>query len=191
MEVLLAWNHPQFDDAGARVIHEDLLKMLSNPGNGAHKRTDLDGDILTLPQTRPLLPTPIQSLLSLPVDLKYFVKAFCRENHPQFLNQDVSQAMWCLIRSSPYKTQFRAFYIGNASLLAMLALCRQNETMITGLLNRSAFIAFLLYLDSTAAPVFQSSTIIDYRRSWDVCRRQLAGLRRRYDARGRIMADLE
>ncbi|KAI1162787.1 hypothetical protein F5B18DRAFT_622965 [Nemania serpens] len=165
MEVLLTWNHPQFDGAGARVFHEDLLEMLNNPENRAYERTDVNGDVLRLPQAPPLLPTPIESLLSLPVDLKYLARAFWEENRPQFLNRDVSQAIWCPIRSSPYKTQFRAFFIDNASLLAILALCRHNNTTITGLLNGLALIAFSSHLDSTAAPAFQSSTIIDHRRN--------------------------
>ncbi|KAF3762927.1 hypothetical protein M406DRAFT_333270 [Cryphonectria parasitica EP155] len=73
MEVLLTWNHPQFDGAGAKVFHEDFLEML-NADNGACERTGLDGDILRLPQAAPLLPTPIESLKSLPVDLKYLAK---------------------------------------------------------------------------------------------------------------------
>lgn len=165
MEVLLTWNHPQFDGAGAKVFHEDFLEMLNKAENGTYERTGLDGDVLRLPQAPPLLPIPIEDLKSLPVDLKYLVKAFWEETRPQFLNRDVSQAAWCPIRSSPYKTQFRAFFIDNASLHAILALCRQNKTTITGLLNGLALIAFSLHLDSTAAPAFQSSTIMDHRRN--------------------------
>lgn len=165
MEVLLTWNHPQFDAVGAKVFHEDFLEMLNNAENGAYERTGLDGDILRLPQAPPLLPTPIESLRSLPVDLKYLAKVFWEETRPQFLNRDISQAAWCPIRSSPYKTQFRAFFMDNASLLAILALCRQNKTTITGLLNGLALLAFSSHLDSTVAPAFQSSTIIDHRRN--------------------------
>lgn len=165
MEVLLTWNHLQFDGAGAKVFHEDFLEMLNNAENGAYERTSLDGDILRLPQAPPLLPTPIESLKSLPLDLKYLAKVFWEENRPRFLNRDVSQAAWCPIRSSPYKTQFRAFFMDNASLLAILALCRQNKTTITGLLNGLALIAFSSHLDSTVAPAFQSSTIMDHRRN--------------------------
>ncbi|KAL9607236.1 MAG: hypothetical protein Q9167_007831 [Letrouitia subvulpina] len=165
MEVLLTWNHPHFDGAGAKVFHEDFLEMLNNTENGAYERTGLDGDILKLPQAPPLLPTPIESLKSLPLDLKCLAKAFWEETRPQFLDRDVSLAAWCPIRSTPYKTQFRAFFIDNASLLAILALCRQNKTTITGLLNGLALIAFSSCLDSTAAPAFQSSTIMDHRRN--------------------------
>jgi len=165
IEILLTWNHPQFDGAGARVFHEDFLEMLNNAANGAYQRTGLDGDILTLPQAPPLLPVPIESLKSLPLDLKHLAKAFWEETRPQFLNRDNSQAAWCPIRSSPYKTQFRSFFIDSASLSAILALCRQNKTTITGLLNGLALIAFSSHLDSTVAPAFQSSTIMDHRRN--------------------------
>ncbi|KAJ4294217.1 Alcohol acetyltransferase [Kalmusia sp. IMI 367209] len=165
MEVLLTWNHPQFDGAGAKVIHEDFLEMLNNAENGAYERMSLDGDILTLPEAPPFLPTPIESLKSLPLDLKYLTKVFWEEIRPRFLNRDVSQAAWCPIRSSPYKTQFRAFSMDNASLLTILALCRQNKTTITGLLNGLALIAFSSHLNSTVAPAFQSSTIMDHRRN--------------------------
>lgn len=164
MEVLLTWNHPQFDAVGAKVFHEDFLEMLNNAVIGADERTGLDGDILRLPQAPPSLPAPIESLRSLPVDLKYLAKIFWEETRPQFLNRDVSQAAWCPIRSSPYQTQWRAFFVDNASLLKILALCRQNKTTITGLLNGLALIAFSSHLDSTVARAFQSSTIIDHRR---------------------------
>lgn len=165
MEVLLTWNHSQFDAVGAKVFHEDFLEMLNNAENGAYERTGLDGDILKLPQAPPLLPTPIESLKSLPLDLKYLAKVFWEETRPRFLNRDVSQAAWCPIRSYPYKTQYRAFFMDNTSLLAILALCRQNRTTITGLLNGLALIAFSSHLDSTVALAFQSSTIVDHRRN--------------------------
>ena len=165
MEVLLIWNHPQFDGVGAKVFHEDFLERLNNVENGAYERTGLDSNILRLPQAPPLLPSPIESVKRLPVDLKHLTKAFWEEIRPQFLNRDVSQAAWCPIRSSPYKTQFRVFFIDNTSLLAILVLCRQNKTTFTGLLNGLALVAFSSHLDSTVAPAFQSSTIIDHRRN--------------------------
>lgn len=164
MEVLLTWNHPQFDGAGAKVFQEDFLEML-NAENGVYERPGLDGNILRLPQARPLLPTPIEGLKNLPVDFKYLAKVFWEEIRPRFLNRDVSQAAWSPIRSSPYKTQFRAFFMDHASLQAILSLCRQNKTTITGLLHGLALIAFSSCLESTVAPAFQSSTIIDHRRN--------------------------
>ncbi|KAF2010624.1 hypothetical protein BU24DRAFT_356555 [Aaosphaeria arxii CBS 175.79] len=165
MEVLLTWNHPQFDGVGAKVFHEDLLEMLTSVDDRGYERPGLNEDILTLPEAPPCLPTPIESLKSLPLDLKYLARVYWDEIRPQFLNRDVSQATWCPIRSSPYKTQFRAFLIDNASLLAILALCRQNKTTITGLLNALALIAFSSRLDSAAAPAFQCSTVMDHRRN--------------------------
>jgi hypothetical protein len=165
LEVLLTWNHPQFDGAGAKVWHEDFLEMLNAASNGPYERPGLDGDILRLPDAPPLLPTPIESLRSLPVDLKYLAKSVWGEFRPQFLNRDVSRAAWCPIRTSPYKTQFRAFFVDNASLSAILALCRRNNTTITGLLNGLLLIAFASRLDRTVAPAFQSSTIMDHRRN--------------------------
>ncbi|KAF2470535.1 uncharacterized protein BDR25DRAFT_303975 [Lindgomyces ingoldianus] len=170
LEVLLAFNHPQFDGAGAKIWHEDFLEILdtATAENGAYKRAGLDGDILRLPEAPPMLPTPIESLKSLPLDPKYFAKSLWEEFRPQFLNRlspDVSQAAWCPIRTSPYKTQFRAFFMDDASLSAILALCRQNKTTITGLLHGLSLIAFSLRLNSTAAPAFQSSTIVDHRRN--------------------------
>lgn len=168
MEVLLTWNHPQFDAVGAKVFHEDFLEMLNTlMDNGAsHERTGLDGHVLRLPQAPPLLPIPIESLKSLPVDLKYLAKAFWEEMRPGFLdNRDGSWAAWCPIRPSPFKTQFRAFFMDNASLLAIQALCRQKKTTVTGLLNGLALIAFSSNLDAAVAPAFQSSTIVDHRRN--------------------------
>lgn len=164
IEVLLTWNHPQFDAVGAKVFHEDFLEVL-NVDSVAHERTALDGDVLKLPQAPPLLPDPIESLKSLPVDLKVLVKAFWEEIRPGFLTRDPTLAAWCPIRTSPYKTQFRAFFIDQASLSAILALCRLNKTTITALMHGLALIAFSLNLDSTTAPAFQSSTIVDHRRN--------------------------
>jgi hypothetical protein len=192
LEVLIAFNHPHFDGAGARIWHEDFLKSLdtATAENGAYKRGDLSGNILRLPVAPPMLPNPIESLKSLPLGPKYFAKSLWEEFRPQFFNRlsrDVSQAAWCPIRASSYKTQFRAFFMDDASLSAILgelcphheqtamspsifadktqALCRQNKTTITGLLQGLSLIAFSLRLNSTDAPAFQSSTIVDHRRN--------------------------
>lgn len=164
IEVLLAWNHAQFDGAGAKVFHEDVLEML-NAENGSYERTGLDGDILRLPQAPPSLPTPIERLKGLPVDPTYLARVFWEDIRPRFLNRDASQAAWCPIRSSPYKTQHRAFFVDQASLLAVLALCRKKKTTITDLIHGLALIAFSSHLHKTGAPAFQSSTIIDHRRN--------------------------
>ena len=165
MEVLLTWNHPWFDGAGAKVIHEDFVEMLNIAENGAYQRTGLDGDTLRLPQAPPILPTPIESLRNLSLDLKYLAKVLWEETRPRFLDRDVSQAAWCPIRTTPFKTGFRVFFVDKTSLSAILSLCRQNKTTITGLLNGLALIAFSSRLDSTIAPAFQSSTIVDHRRN--------------------------
>ena len=125
LEVLLTFNHPQFDGAGAKVWHEDFLEILNTTDgeNGAYKQASLDGDILRLPEAPPMLPTPIEGLKTLPLDPKYFAKSVWEEFRPQFLNRlsrDVSQAAWCPIRTSPYKTQFRAFFMDDASLSTIL-----------------------------------------------------------------------
>ncbi|KAI1813275.1 hypothetical protein GGS20DRAFT_554196 [Poronia punctata] len=163
MEVILSWNHPQFDGMAAKVFHEDFLEMLNNAENGAYERTGLDGDILTLPQEPPLLPTPIESLVRLPVDLKQLLKAFRDDVRPDFLNRDVTYASWCPIRGFPYKTQYRTFDMDNKSLVALLSLCRQNKTTITGLINALLLVSYSSHLDGKAAPAFQSSTVIDHR----------------------------
>lgn len=103
MEILLIWNHPQFDDAGAKAFHEYFLESL-NAENGAYERTGLNGDILRLPQEPPMLPTPILCLKKLPVDLNYLAKVFWEESRPRSLNQDISYAAWCPIPTAPYKT---------------------------------------------------------------------------------------
>lgn len=164
MEVLLAWNRPQFDGAGAKVFHEDVLERL-NAENAPEERAGLDGDILKLPQAPPLLPMPIERSKGLPVDPKYLAKVLWEDIRPRFLNRDASLAAWCPIRSSPYKTQFRAFFMDQASLSAILALCRQKKTTITGLIHGLALIAFSSHLNSTGAPAFRSFTIMDHRRN--------------------------
>lgn len=164
MEILLSWNHPQFDGAGAKVFHEDLLQML-NTERSSYERDGLDGDILKLPKAPPLLPVPIEKLKKLSVSPPHLGKTIWEEMRPKVLNRDKSLATWCPIRTSPYKTQYRAFFIANTALVAILALCRKNKTTITGLLNGLALVAFSSHLDSKAAPAFQSSTIVDHRRN--------------------------
>lgn len=123
MEVLLTWNHPWFDAMGAKVFHEDLIKTLNDHAE-VHEQTtaSLNGNILTLPQQAPLLPIPIEVLTDLPVGVKVLAKAFWEDVRPQFLNRDPTWAAWCPIRSSPYKTQYRAFWVDQASLSTILAL---------------------------------------------------------------------
>ncbi|KAK3385756.1 hypothetical protein B0H63DRAFT_473536 [Podospora didyma] len=167
MEVLLTWNHPWFDAMGAKVFHEDMIEFLNALEDGkSYERTGLDGHVFTLPQAAPLLPEPIEVLTGLPVDLKYLVKAFWEDTRPGFLdNRDGSWAAWCPIRPTPYKTQFRTFFVDEPSVAKIQALCRQNQTTITGLLNGLALVAFSLNLDAAVAPAFQSSNIVDHRRN--------------------------
>ncbi|KAK4227341.1 hypothetical protein QBC38DRAFT_499471 [Podospora fimiseda] len=137
MEVLLTWNHPQFDAMGAKAASSTAL-----------------------------LPIPLEGLTKLPVDLKFLVKAFWEEIRPKFIERwDTSWAAWCPIRASPYKTQYRAFFVDNESMQAIQVLCRKNQTTITGLLNGLALIAFSLHLDAAVASAFQSSNIVDHRRN--------------------------
>lgn len=164
MEVMMSWNHPQFDGAGAKVLHEDVIGLL-NAENGSHEPTGLDGDILTLPQAAPMLPTPIEMSIGLPVDPMFLLKTLWEEIRPRFLNRDATLAAWSPIRTSPYKTQFRSFFVDQASVSAILALCRENKTTFTGLVHGLALIAFSSRLDGAAAPGFQSFTIIDHRRN--------------------------
>ncbi|KAG8160872.1 hypothetical protein KVR01_009136 [Diaporthe batatas] len=164
MELLLTWNLTQFDAVGAKVFHEDLVEML-NAEHGACERTKPNGDILKLPQAAPVLPDPIEGLTSLPVGLRYLARSIWDEIRPPFLSRDASQAGWCPIRTTPYKTQYRAFFIEEASLVAVLKLCRKNKTTVTALIHGLALIAFSSHLNSNAAPAFQSSTIVDHRRN--------------------------
>ncbi|KAJ1323049.1 Alcohol acetyltransferase [Microdochium nivale] len=183
MEVLLTWNHPQFDGAGARVIHEDLVTALNiitttphnddhgdNLDNTSHAMPGLDGDILTLPDhPSPILPIPIEKLAKLPVDLTFLARTLWSELRPASLNRDPSLARWCPIKSNsasvPYKTQFRSFDISPSALASILARCRHHETTLTGLLNALALLSFSRHLDAKTAPAFQSSTVMDHRRN--------------------------
>ncbi|KAG8159578.1 hypothetical protein KVR01_010215 [Diaporthe batatas] len=166
MEVMLTWNHPWFDAMGAKVFHEDFITALNDP-NRVHSQTlsGLDGNILKLAQDPLLLPSPIEAVAGLPVRVKVLGKALWDDLRPQFLNRDITWAAWCPIRPTPYKTQYRDFWVDQASLSAILALCRRNKTTITGLINGLVLIAFSLRLDRAAAPGFQSSTIVDHRRN--------------------------
>lgn len=123
MDVLFTWNHPWFDAMGAKVFHEDLIKTL-NAHDGPRKQTiaGLDGNILKLPPEAPLLPTPIEASTGLPVSVKVLAKALWEDMRPQFLNRDITWAAWCPICPSPYKTQYRAFWVDQASMSAILTL---------------------------------------------------------------------
>ncbi|KAK4218447.1 hypothetical protein QBC37DRAFT_412530 [Rhypophila decipiens] len=142
--------------------------MLNAGGNEAALSDffSLKGDILTLPESPPpLLPTPIETLRQLPVDFRFLARRVWEEYGPRFLTRDVTWAAWCPIVSSPYKTQYRDFYVDKASLSAILALCREHKTTITALMNGLALVSFSSRLDSKTAPGFQSSTMIDHRRN--------------------------
>lgn len=134
MEVMLSWNHPQFDGASAEVIHGDVIEIL-NEENGPYEPTGLDGDILTLPQAAPMLPIPIEMSIGLPVGPMFLAKTLWGGIRPRFLNRDATLASWSPIRTTPYKTEFRSFFIDQASVSTILALCRENKTTFTGLVH--------------------------------------------------------
>ncbi|KAI3395068.1 hypothetical protein diail_1825 [Diaporthe ilicicola] len=167
LEIVFTYNHPHCDGMSGKIFHKSLLQSL-NIGNRAEGGIDSTGDtsILRLPDSPPDLPPPVEDICKLPMTLPFILKTMWEEWGPTTLTAKPTLARWAPIpsRSSPFKTQVRAFTVEADALENILLACRQHKTTLTGLLHVLTLTSFASQLAEDAAPAFASGTTMDMRR---------------------------
>ncbi len=163
VEISFTYNHPHGDGMSGKIFHQSLLQSLDSRGTNA-VHSDLDGHILKLPESTPNLPPPIEQVMKLPLDTQFALKSIWQDLRPPILSRNISYANWAPIRTSPYKTQCRAFTIQPDILANVLAACRQHKTTLTGLFHGLALVSLASHLEEEVAPAFQGFTAITLRR---------------------------
>lgn len=163
LEVLFTWNHPLADGMSGRKFQEQLLEQLNNPDVNNNDSL-LPGNVLQLPTFNPNLPPRIEELVKLPVTLRHVLKSAFKEYGPAVLTKDPTEAHWCPIQTSSYKSHIRVFSIEKQVLSNILAACRQHNATLTGLIHALGVVFLASRLDATRAPGFHTKTAIDLRR---------------------------
>lgn len=170
VEIIFTWNHPHCDGTSGKIFHASLLESLNAATRGNNTQNSVyDSSVVRLPDSPLRLPPPIEQICKLPVTLPYLLKTTWEERGPTALTAKPTQAKWAPIpsRSSPFKTQVRAFTLEADELEKVLLACRQHKTTLTGLLHVLTLASLASRLSQEVAPAFASGTTIDMRRYVD------------------------
>ncbi|KAG8157368.1 hypothetical protein KVR01_012752 [Diaporthe batatas] len=166
LEIVFTWNHPHCDGMSGKIFHSGLLQALNSVGTDAENVTD-DRSTIKLPDSPPELPPPVEEICKLPLTVPFILKTLWNEWGPTTFKSTI--ARWAPIppRSSPFKTQVRAFTVDAEPLRKVLFACRQHKTTLTGLLHILTLTSLASQLTEEAAPAFTSGTTVDMRRYID------------------------
>ncbi|KAJ0117480.1 hypothetical protein J7T55_003896 [Diaporthe amygdali] len=170
VEIVFTWNHPHCDGMSGKIFHASLLESLDSAALGKDAENDTDDlSVIKLPDSPPNLPPPVEEICKLPVTLPFILKTMWEEWGPTMLTAKPTLAKWAPIpsRSSPFKTQVRAFTVEAEPLGNILRACRQHKTTLTGLLHVLTLTSLASQLAEDAAPAFASGTTMDMRRYVD------------------------
>lgn len=167
IEIIFTWNHPHCDGMSGKIFHASLLEALNTATRGNDTQESIrDASAVRLPDSPPKLPPPVEDICKLPLTLSYLLKTAWRGWGPTSLTARPTQAKWAPIpsRSSPFKTQVRAFTLEADALGNILFACRQHKTTLTGLLHALTLASLASRLGNEAAPAFAGGTKMDMRR---------------------------
>jgi hypothetical protein len=164
LEIVFTWNHPHCDGISGKIFYSHLLQALNSVGKDPENDMD-DRSMIKLPDSGPELPPPVEEICKLPLTVLFVLKTVWKEYGPTTFRQ--TMAKWAPIppRSSPFKTQVRAFDVEAELLRKILSACRQHKTTLTGLLHALTLTSLASQLAEDAAPAFASGTTVDMRRS--------------------------
>jgi hypothetical protein len=162
VDILFVWNHPHGDGMGGKIFHEFLLQALNEI---PHNELKHSGDLtLEFTDSSPVFPPSIEDTIGLTITPWYMLKEAWKEYKPPSLFPQATDAQWAPIKALPYKSQYEVTTISETALRKVVAMCKVQETTLTGLLNSLVLASLASHLEAKKAPGFASSTAIDQRR---------------------------
>ncbi|KAI0425628.1 hypothetical protein F5Y09DRAFT_321236 [Xylaria sp. FL1042] len=168
LDVVFDYSHAFGDGTSGKIFHETLLRILnaSSASGGAETQTPILKDrILIIPPTAKSLPPPMEKAGKFSVSAKFAVSTAWKELRPLGLSPTSAlHANWAPIRTTPYKTRFRAFDIPADALRGILAACREHKTTVTGLLHALLIVSAASRIPAREAAAFTGNTAMDLRR---------------------------
>lgn len=166
LEMVFTWNHPHCDGMSGKIFHLNFLQALNSAGKDAENPKD-DVSVIRLPESPPELPPPVEDICKMPLTVPFVFKTLWNEWGPTTFRSTL--AKWAPIppRSSPFKTQVRAFTVEAEPLQKILLACREHKTTLTGLLHILTLTSLASQLTEKDAPSFASGTTVDMRRYID------------------------
>ncbi len=168
LDVIFDYSHSFGDGTSGKIFHETLLRILNAPTTSAEteaRAPALTNRILTIPSTASTLPPPIEKAGKFTVSARFAVSTAWKElRPPRFSSASAAQAHWAPIRTTPYKTRFRAFDVPADVLRGVLGACRAHKTTATGLLHALLLVSLASHIPAREATAFAGSTPLDLRR---------------------------
>ncbi|KAI0811872.1 hypothetical protein GGR55DRAFT_678092 [Xylaria sp. FL0064] len=166
LDIIFDYSHAFGDGTSGKIFHETLLRILNKPTTSGEAETEtpiLKDRILTIPSTAKTLPPPMEKAGRFSVSAKFAVSTAWKELRPLGLSStSAAHAHWAPIRTTPYKTRFRAFDVPADALPGILTACRAHRTTVTGLLHALLLASISSRIPAQAA--FVGSTALDLRR---------------------------
>ncbi|KAI1276916.1 hypothetical protein F5Y07DRAFT_364495 [Xylaria sp. FL0933] len=166
LDIIFDYSHAFGDGTSGKIFHETLLRILNIPTISGETETQtpiLKERMLTIPPTAKTLPPPMEKAGKFSMSAKFAVSTAWKELRPLGLSSmSAAHAHWAPIRTTPYKTRFRAFDVPADALRGILTACRAHKTTVTGLLHGLLLVSLASRIPAQAA--FAGSTALDLRR---------------------------
>lgn len=135
IEVVLAWNHSNFDGTGAKIFHKTLLRNLNRNGDDDDTINWAKPGILKLDGVAARFPARVTKLGKFTTSKKWALEFGWKNLKPSaFRGHSQYDTDWAPVRVSPLSTVSRTFFVESAELPGLLRACRARKTTITGLL---------------------------------------------------------
>lgn len=135
IEVILNWNHANFDGTGAKIFHQTLLRNLNRHDDDDEAVNWAKPGILKLDSVAARFPPPITRLGKFTISKKWALSFGWKNLKPSmFRGHNQYDVAWAPIHLSPRRTLSATFSVSNAELRVLLESCRAHKTTISGLL---------------------------------------------------------
>ncbi|KAI6353008.1 hypothetical protein MCOR25_009211 [Pyricularia grisea] len=174
LDVLFSWNHTNMDGMSGKIFHTLLLRHLNacdaemqDSQVTASRPEDSWPHPVSASVDPHRFPQPDEKLLDMELTLPYLLKEIIEQKAPGWLTPDsmkCAYAHWAPIQRGPLKTHYAEFGLAQGPLSAVLQLCREHDTTLTGLLHALTLTSMALHTPESKQVAFRAETPITTRR---------------------------
>ncbi|TLS27430.1 hypothetical protein PpBr36_04232 [Pyricularia pennisetigena] len=174
LDILFSWNHANMDGMSGRIFHTVLLRHLNACDaemQGSQSIAPRPEDTWPHPVSAAVdprrFPQPHEHLFDMKLTPPYLLKTLVEHKAPAWLMPDsmkCADAHWAPVRRGPLKTHYVEFGLAQGPLSAVLQLCREHDTTLTGLLHALTLTSMALQIPESQQVAFRAETPITTRR---------------------------
>lgn len=148
IDVMLAWNHANFDGISAKIFHETLLKNFNNPDTSQELHY-VSASVLQLPSPKDRFPPKADRIVKYPLTAKFTASQIWQDIKPPFVSgKNGPKPDYCPIVYEPFTSTYRTIIIEAPTMNKLLDVCRSHGTTITSLLNALSMVSLALQYES-------------------------------------------